>query len=63
MQLAPDTAIVIRDGKQEEIPVEKISIGERILIRPGSRVPLDGTVVEGSTTVDESMLTGESIPV
>lgn len=63
MELAPDTAIVIRDGKQEEIPVERIRTDERILIRPGSRVPLDGVVVEGSTTVDESMLTGESIPV
>ena len=63
MQLAPDTAIVIRDGRQEELPLEQIGIGEKILIRPGSRVPLDGVVTEGSTTVDESMLTGESIPV
>lgn len=63
MELAPDTAVVIRDGKQKEVPVEQIAPGELILIKPGSRIPLDGSVVEGSTSVDESMLTGESIPV
>lgn len=63
MQLAPDTAIVITDGSQAEIPVEQIQAGTQILIRPGSRIPLDAVVTEGSTTVDESMLTGESIPV
>ena len=63
MELAPDTAIVIRDGEQKEVPVEQVSLGEWILIKPGSRIPLDGVVVEGSTSVDESMLTGESIPV
>lgn len=63
MQLAPDTAIVITDGSQEEVPVEQIQAGAQILIRPGSRIPLDAVVTEGSTTIDESMLTGESIPV
>ena len=63
MELAPDTAIVIRDGEQAEVPVEQVSVGETILIKPGSRIPLDGIILEGSTTVDESMLTGESIPV
>lgn len=63
MELAPDTAIVIRDGEQKEVPVEQVALGEMILIKPGSRIPLDGIVVEGSTSVDESMLTGESIPV
>ncbi|MCB7305190.1 heavy metal translocating P-type ATPase [Bariatricus massiliensis] len=63
MQLAPDTAIVISGGIQEEVPVEKIQAGTQILIRPGSRIPLDAVVTEGNTTVDESMLTGESIPV
>ena len=53
MELAPDTAV----------PVESVALGELILIKPGSRIPLDGIVVEGSTSVDESMLTGESIPV
>ncbi len=63
MELAPDTAIVLRDGKQIEVPVEEVHIGELILIKPGSRIPLDGIVTEGSTSMDESMLTGESIPV
>ena len=63
MELAPDTAIVLRDGEQIEVPVEQVAISERILIKPGSRIPLDGVVVEGATSVDESMLTGESIPV
>lgn len=63
MQLAPDTAIVVKDGRQEEVPVERIQAGQMILIRPGSRIPLDAVVREGNTTVDESMLTGESIPV
>lgn len=63
MELAPDTAIVLRKGEQIEVPVEQVVRGELILIRPGSRIPLDGLVVEGTTSVDESMLTGESIPV
>ena len=63
MELAPDTAIVIREGEHREVPVELVALGELILIKPGSRIPLDGIVVEGSTSVDESMLTGESIPV
>lgn len=63
MELAPDTAIVIREGEQTEVPVEQVSIGEIILIKPGSRIPLDGIILDGSTSVDESMLTGESVPV
>lgn len=63
MELAPDTAVVMRGEQILEVPVEQISAGEIILIRPGSKIPLDGVVVKGSTTVDESMLTGESIPV
>lgn len=63
MELAPDTAIVLRNGEQIEVPVEQVSVNEMILVKPGSRIPLDGIVVEGSTSVDESMLTGESIPV
>ena len=63
MELAPDTAIVLRDGQQIEVPVEQVTVNELILIKPGSRIPLDGIVIEGSTSVDESMLTGESIPV
>lgn len=63
MELAPDTAIVLRNGEQKEVPVEEVGRNEAILIRPGSRIPLDGTILEGSSSVDESMLTGESIPV
>lgn len=63
MELAPDTAIVLRNGEQKEVPVEQVVRGEMILIKPGSRIPLDGVVIEGTTSVDESMLTGESIPV
>lgn len=63
MELAPDKAIVLRDGKQIEVPVEEIKVGERILVKPGNKIALDGVIVEGNTSVDESMLTGESIPV
>lgn len=63
MELAPDTACVLRDGSQLEVPVEQVAKEELILIRPGEKVPLDGVITEGRTTVDESMLTGESIPV
>ena len=63
MELAPDTAIVLRNGEQMEVSVEQVAQGELVLVKPGSRIPLDGIVAEGSTSVDESMLTGESIPV
>lgn len=63
MELAPDTALVIRGKEQIEVPVESVQLSELILVKPGSRIPLDGIVEEGNTTVDESMLTGESIPV
>lgn len=63
VDLAPKTAVVIRDGGETEIPVEKIVVGEVILLKPGSSVPVDGEVVEGGGTVDESALTGESMPV
>ncbi len=63
MALAPETAVVLRGGEQIEVLVDNVVIGEQILIKPGSRIPLDGIVLEGATSVDESMLTGESIPV
>ncbi len=63
VDLAPKTAVVIRDGVETEIPVEKIVVGEVIFLKPGSSVPVDGEVVEGGGTVDESALTGESMPV
>ncbi|MHC4707726.1 MAG: heavy metal translocating P-type ATPase [Planctomycetota bacterium] len=59
IQLQPDTALVVRDGQTLNIPVSDLKPGDKILVRPGSRVPVDGVVVEGRSWVDESMLTGE----
>jgi len=61
--LQPKTALVMRDGKEIEIPVEDVQVGDLILVRPGERVPVDGIVRQGQTSIDESMVTGESIPV
>jgi Cu+-exporting ATPase len=61
--LQAKTARVIRDGKEIDIPVEEVVLDEIILVRPGEKIPVDGIVVEGSSAVDESMITGESIPV
>ncbi len=62
--LAPKRArIVWSNGKEEDIPIEKVTVGDRLRIRPGEKVPVDGEVVEGSTSIDESMVTGEPIPV
>ncbi len=63
MKLAPKTAVLVRDGVEEEVPVRTVKVGDYFVVRPGSNVPVDGVVIEGSGAVDESMLTGESIPV
>ena len=63
MGLQPKTAIVIDEGIEVEIPIEEVVKGNIILVKPGNKIPVDGIVIEGSTSVDESMLTGESIPV
>lgn len=63
MGLQPKTAIVLVDGKEVETPIEEVGIGDIILVKPGTKIPVDGVVIEGYTSVDESMLTGESIPV
>lgn len=63
MGLAPKTAIIIRDGKEIEMPIEEVEVGDVIVVKPGEKMPVDGEVVQGTTSVDESMLTGESMPV
>jgi len=63
MGLAPKTAIVIRDGKELEILIDDVVVGDILIVKPGSKIPVDGEIIEGYTSVDESMLTGESIPV
>ena len=63
MGLAPKTAIVIQNGEEKEIPIDEVEIGDIIVVKPGAKIPVDGTVIEGNTAIDESMLTGESMPV
>jgi len=63
MDLSPKTAVVLVDGRESEIPLEKVKVGDRLLVRPGQSIPVDGTVQSGESSVDESMLTGESVPV
>lgn len=63
LALTPDTAILIQDGQEIEVKVEQLKVGDFVIVKPGARIPLDAVVVEGSSSVDESMLTGESIPV
>ncbi len=63
MDLSPKTATVLRGSAEVEIPVEQVQVGDLVLVRPGASVPVDGVVVEGASSVDESALTGESIPV
>jgi Cu+-exporting ATPase len=63
MGLRPKTARVVRDGVQVDVPVEQVRVGDLVMVRPGERVPVDGIVAEGRSAVDESMLTGEPLPV
>ncbi len=63
MELTPPTALVIRNGAECEVPVGEVGLDETIMVKPGGKIPLDGKVISGSTYVDESMLTGESVPV
>jgi len=63
LELAPPTARRVRDGQEEEVPLEAIAVGDVLAVRPGDTVPVDGAVTEGSSYVDESMLTGEPVPV
>jgi Cu+-exporting ATPase len=63
MGLRAKTARVVRDGAETEVPVDEVRVGDVVLVRPGEKIPVDGVVVEGRSAVDESMLTGESMPV
>jgi Cu+-exporting ATPase len=63
LELQPKTALVVRDGKELEIAVDEVLVGDDVVLKPGSAVPVDGIVVEGSSSIDQSLLTGESIPV
>ena len=63
MGLQAKTARVIRDGQERDIPVEDVQVGDLVLVRPGEKIPVDGIVIEGASAVDESMITGESLPV
>lgn len=62
MDLAPKTAVVIREEKEIRVPVEQVIVGDLVVIKPGERIPVDGVIVQGSTSVDEAAITGESIP-
>ena len=63
MDLAPKMATVLRNGKEQEIPVEQVTVGDIVVVRPGQSIPVDGRLIEGFSAVDESAITGESIPV
>lgn len=63
MELQPKTAIVVRDGDEREVSVEEVEVGDIVIVRPGERISVDGVVVNGHSFIDESMITGESVPV
>ncbi len=63
MGLSAKTARVVRDGQELEVPIDDVRVGDFVLVRPGEKIPVDGTVIEGRSTIDELMLTGESLPV
>lgn len=63
LDLQAKTARVVRDGVEQEIPIEEVIVGDTIIVRPGEKIPVDGEIIEGQSAVDESMLTGESIPI
>ena len=62
-EIAPKTALVRREGKETEVPVESLAIGDTVIVRPNSRIPADGVVVDGQSAVDQAPITGESVPV
>src|SRR5438876_9533877 len=63
LELAPPTARRVRNGQEEEVPLEAVTVGDILTVRPGDTIPVDGVVIEGTSYVDESMLTGGPVPV
>ncbi|RKU29145.1 copper-translocating P-type ATPase [Candidatus Poribacteria bacterium] len=63
MRLSPQTACLLKDGEEQQIPISQVEVGDRLIVRPGESIPVDGIVREGSSAVDESLFTGESMPV
>ena len=63
VDLAPKTALVVRNGRETEVPADQVQVGETVIVKPGQGIPVDGVILEGTGTVDESAITGESIPV
>lgn len=63
LDLRPKTALVIREGKEQVIPIEQVVVGDIVVVKPGQRIPTDGLIIEGHSRVDESMITGESMPI
>lgn len=63
MNLQAKTALVVRDGKEVELPIEQVMVGDVIVVKPGAKIPVDGVMTEGASSIDESMVTGESVPV
>ncbi|HBZ39518.1 MAG TPA: ATPase [Balneola sp.] len=63
MKLAPNTAVRVKDGKEEEIHIDEIEVGDHLKVKPGEKIPVDGTIIEGQTSIDVSMITGEPVPV
>ena len=63
LDLAPNTARLVRDGEERDVPLDEVKIGDRLRVRPGEKIPVDGRVIEGRTSIDESMITGEPMPV
>lgn len=63
IDMSPKTAVVLRDGQEKTVPVEEVVVGDTVVVKPGQSIPVDGTIISGATSVDQSTLTGESIPV